>query len=125
MDFVSNVPIYIQVINDIKHEIALGILQPGMKLLSARDMAIKYSINPNTANRIYQELETEGICYTKRGVGTFITEEEEKLKNIRKEMADELLLDFIRGMKKLKFSKQELLDIVNQRFEECEDEKLC
>lgn len=117
LEFDNNVPIYIQVINDIKRDIVTGVLPPGERLLSARDLAIKYQINPNTANRIYKELELEELCYTKRGLGTFVTEDQIKVESIREEMSDALIDTFIKGMKELGFLKQQLIDVISERYE--------
>ncbi|QHQ61804.1 GntR family transcriptional regulator [Anaerocolumna sedimenticola] len=117
MEFDNNIPIYIQVINDIKKDIINGALALGEKLPSGRDLAYKYKINPNTANRIYKEMEAEEICYTKRGLGTFVTEDKEKLKNIREEMAGSLLDSFIEGMKQLGFTKEELIHLLEHKYD--------
>ena len=53
-------------------------LKAGEKLPSVRDMGIKYSVNPNTIQRTYSELEREGILETRRGQGTFVTEQEDR-----------------------------------------------
>ncbi len=116
MEFDNNIPIYIQVIQDIKKDIVTGVLKPGDKLPSGRDMALKYKINPNTASRIYRELELQEICFTKRGLGTFVTEEKEKIISIRKDMANELLEQFISGMKILGIQKQEIMSLLDERY---------
>lgn len=118
MEFDNNIPIYIQVINDIKKDIINGILAMGEKLPSGRDLALKYQINPNTANRIYKELEAEEICFTKRGLGTYVTEDSDKVRRIREEMAVLLLDNFIDGMKNLGFSKEELFEVLEQKYNE-------
>lgn len=117
MEFDNNIPIYIQVIKDIKKDIVKGVLQLGEKLPSGRDLALKYKINPNTANRIYKELEAEDICFTKRGLGTYVTLDEEKLKSIREEMAGSLLDNFIAGMKDLGFKKEEIIKIIEVKYD--------
>lgn len=117
LEFDNNVPIYIQVLNDIKSDIVKGALLPGEKMLSARDLAIKYQINPNTASRIYKELEAEELCYTKRGLGTFVTEDQEKVENIKEEMSNALIDTFIKGMKELGFSKEQLIEMISERYE--------
>ncbi len=115
MEFENNIPIYVQVINDIKKDMVSGVINLGEKLPSGRDLALKYKINPNTANRIYKELEVEEICFTKRGLGTYVTEDGVKLKQIREEMATMLLDNFIDGMKNLGFTKEELFEILEQK----------
>ncbi|SHO45003.1 GntR family transcriptional regulator [Anaerocolumna xylanovorans] len=117
MEFDNNIPIYIQVIHDIKQDIVTGVLGLGDKMSSGRDLALKYKINPNTANRIYRELEAQEICYTKRGLGTFVTEDGERVSQIRKDMANELLEQFISGMSKLGLPKNEIFLLLEEKFE--------
>ena len=74
MNFDPMSPIWLQVAIRIKQQIVTGELPPGSKLPGGRDLAMQYGINPNTAARIYQELEREGLCATQRGLGTFVTE---------------------------------------------------
>ncbi len=118
MEFDNNIPIYVQVINDIKKDMVKGILALGEKLPSGRDLALKYKINPNTANRIYKELEADEVCYTKRGLGTFVTEDGEKLKEIREDMAAALLDTFIEGMSSLGYKKEDVIKILEQKYNE-------
>lgn len=117
MEFDNNIPIYLQVINAIKRDMVNGVISLGEKLPSGRDLAFKYKINPNTANRIYKEMEAEDVCFTKRGLGTYVTEDVDKLKKIREEMAGTLLDNFIEGMKQLGFTKEELIQLLEQRFD--------
>jgi len=75
----SSVPIYAQIIEQIKRNIALGLLKPGDKLPSVREMSANLLINPNTIVKIYTELERESIIYTKKGIGSFVSEFTPKL----------------------------------------------
>ena len=61
MQFDPNSPIWLQVMTAIKTDIAAGRIKPGDKLPGGRELAVTYSINPNTAARVYQELEKEGV----------------------------------------------------------------
>ena len=74
MDFDKNVPIYMQIMFEIKRRISTGQLNPGGKLPSVRDLAEEIKVNPNTIVRAYQELEREGVTETRRGMGTFIVD---------------------------------------------------
>lgn len=118
MEFDNNIPIYIQVIQDIKKDIVKGILLLGEKLPSGRELALKYKINPNTASRIYKELEMTELCYTKRGLGTYVTDDENKVKEIKESMAEELLIHFIEGMKDLGFTKEEVIVLLEQNYKQ-------
>ena len=93
MEFENNIPIYIQVINQIKKDIITGKLPMGAKLPSTRELAVLYHINPNTAGRVYKEMELQNMCYTKRGLGTFVTEDAAVFKALRESMAQEFISD--------------------------------
>ncbi|PAM96697.1 GntR family transcriptional regulator, partial [Flavobacterium sp. IR1] len=72
--FHASKPIYIQLAERIQRQILRGELAPGDKLPSVREMGIQSSVNPNTVQRTYRELEGMNIVETKRGQGSFVTE---------------------------------------------------
>jgi Predicted transcriptional regulators len=72
VDPASGIPIYVQLIGQIKNCIAGGILVPGDRLPSVRELAAQLTVNPNTIQKTYQELEQNGIIETQRGRGTFV-----------------------------------------------------
>ena len=84
MEYNSSLPIYLQVADSIKRDIVTGKLSPGAKLPSVRDLAVEYTINPNTVSRVYKELEMEGICFTRRGMGTFVTEDARRSSEVKR-----------------------------------------
>ncbi|MCL5105275.1 MAG: GntR family transcriptional regulator [Armatimonadetes bacterium] len=73
VDTASSVPIYAQLITQVKHAVAAGILCPGDALPSLREVAAHLRINPLTVARAYRELETSGILTTEPGRGSFIS----------------------------------------------------
>ena len=89
IDLSSGVPIYRQLIEQVKYQIATGVLKPHDELPSVRALAGQYLINPNTVMRAYLELERDGVIYKKRSVGTYVAEKdvsmsrEEKFKIVR------------------------------------------
>lgn len=109
MQFDNSLPIYQQVVTTIKKEIAAGRIKPGDKLPSCRDLAVQYRINPNTAARVYQVLETEHVTETRRGTGTYVREEPGLLADMRKEMADGYTQMYIRDMADLGYQRDEIL----------------
>lgn len=113
--FDDKIPIYIQVMNIIKLDIVSKRLVGGDKLPSVRDYSSSLKINPNTIQRVYQELEREGITYTQRGMGTFVCEDEEMVKRLKKEMAEEAINSFLDGMKKLGFNRNEIIQIIDEK----------
>ncbi|MDD6615856.1 MAG: GntR family transcriptional regulator [Lachnospiraceae bacterium] len=117
MEFNPALPIYLQVTTAIKRDIVTGELAPGEKLPSVRDMALRYTINPNTVGRVYKELESEGVCFTRRGMGTFVTEDPEKVEQVKEEMVQELSHQFLEGMKRLGIPPEEAVDRIRSLYE--------
>ena len=70
----SGVPVYLQLREQILHAVSRGELRPGDQLPTVREVAVDLSINPNTVNRAYAELERDGVVVSTRGRGTFIAE---------------------------------------------------
>jgi GntR family transcriptional regulator len=69
-----NTPIYQQVVHQVKEAILKGVLAPGERLPSVRELATTLIINPNTIQKAYQELERQGVIITVRGRGSFVDE---------------------------------------------------
>ena len=114
MEYNPSLPIYLQVANSIKRDIVTGKLEPGAKLPSVRDLAVEYTINPNTVSRVYRELEMENVCFTRRGAGTFVTQDPERVRTMRREMAGTLIYEFLEGMKQLGYTQEEAIRILEQ-----------
>ena len=107
-EFDPNIPIYIQIVNATKQAIVSGTLKQGDRLTSVRERAETLTVNPNTVQRAYQELEREGICETRRGTGTFIVERENLIEVLKNEMSRTVLRNFIDGMGALGFAPDEI-----------------
>ena len=105
-------PIYLQVMEALETDIVTGKRGPGEKLPGGRDLALAFSINPNTAARVYQELEREGLCQTKRGLGTFVTEDRARIEALRREMAGRAVAQFIQRLQRLGISRQEAARLI-------------
>lgn len=100
----SNLPIYEQIINNIKENVVKGYLKPDDPLPSVRKLASMLQLNPNTVAKAYQELERQNITKTVKGKGTFIASKEENTDtdisehlNTIKPVLTQLMLD---GVKK-------------------------
>ena len=116
----SKVPIYEQIQTQILRFIEAGVLRPGDKLPSVRQLAQENGINPNTAVRIYQELEREGVCRTRRGLGTFVTEDEGRIRLMKEEMARSAVERVIGELAGLGFSRMEAAKIILEETENAE-----
>ncbi|MDD4045507.1 MAG: GntR family transcriptional regulator [Sedimentibacter sp.] len=114
MDFNNNIPIYLQVIERIKQDIVSGKLKPGDKMPSSREYSNELGINFNTVARVYKELEMEEIVFTKRGLGTFITESDKQIESLRYTMAKNQITTFIEGMKQLGYTKEDMIRFIEK-----------
>lgn len=75
----SPIPLYRQIVDQVRRLIALGALRPGEKLPTVRDLAVTARVNRNTAARAVQQLEAEGLVRTRVGQGTFVEESEGRI----------------------------------------------
>ncbi len=112
MEFDSKYPIYLQIVNEIKRKIIIGELIPGSKLPSNNDLAIIYKVNPNTVQRIYKQLEYEGLCFTKRGLGTFLIEDPNLPTRLKIESVTTMVSNFLDKMSSLGFTASETINII-------------
>lgn len=109
IDFDSNLPIYIQVMDYIKKEIVSGRLKPGDRVDSVRDLALHFGVNPNTVQRSLSELEREGLLKSERTAGSFISENEELIGLVREQMATTCISRYVKEMENLGFEGEEIL----------------
>lgn len=107
-------PIWLQVMGEIQTAIVTGNRQPGEKLPGGRELAVYYGINPNTAARVYQELEKAGLCETKRGMGTYVTEDRSRIDALRRELARQAVEQFLKKMNTLGISRREAVQIIEE-----------
>jgi GntR family transcriptional regulator len=96
IDSKSGVPLYRQVIEQVKVGIARGSLGPGDQLPTVRQLAVDLSINPNTVIRAYRELEIEGVLETHQGSGTFVSSQKPEIDELEKQrMIDQILTNLL------------------------------
>lgn len=117
IDARSRVPIYEQLISSIKEFSVSGVLKADEKLPSVRDLSKQLTINPNTIQKAYQELERQGIIYVERGRGTFVSP---NIKASNREVRMEKLEDSIRKILVeciyLDIGKDELFKMISNSY---------
>ena len=92
VDTSSGIPIFIQIVNQMKYSVAMGAYRPDDKLPSVRELAVKLRLNPNTIARAYRELDREGVVYKQRGRGVFVSADAAVIcRQERKRIIDERL----------------------------------
>ena len=89
-DFDNNIPIYIQLVEQLKISIISGKLKSGDRLPSVRDLALQTKVNPNTMQKALVELENLKLIYTERTNGKFVTNDQKIIDKYKKQYADEL-----------------------------------
>ena len=94
-------PIYIQLVEMLRKEIFSGKLKTGERLPSVRELALTARVNPNTMQKALVELENEGLVYTERTNGKFVTDNKELIEKIKKELAEEKVNNFLDDMKSI------------------------
>jgi Predicted transcriptional regulators len=114
MRFQDNIPIYVQIANDLKEQIISGKLQDGDKLGSLREYSVEYEVTTLTMQRTFNLLESEGIIQTKKGIGSFVvlgvqSSLENKVVNLQVE-------EFLTRMKNMGVSEEDILTIVKERL---------
>jgi len=119
IDFRSGLPIYIQIVNQVQSQMAAGILKPGDQLPTVRALAEELRVNFNTVARAYRILDEARIISTQQGRGTYITEipPPKVTEKLRKEALDVLTERYISEAERLDFSKDEIIEIVQNQLE--------
>ena len=115
VDHSSGVPIYRQIMEQIKYSIAKGSLKPGDRLPAIRQLSLELQVNPNTVVKAYSELEHGQVIETRRGTGTFVTDKKIKISRdgrtqIIMKLAERLAVEAVQ----LDVDREELLKIVEE-----------
>lgn len=113
--FTNDAPIYSQIIAHMTLLIASGKLAPGEKLDSVRDLAVKAGVNPNTMQRALTELEREGLVYSQRTSGRFVTEDKSVIDNAKKTLAQSYIAKFMDSMTSLGYKRDEIIELLAEK----------
>ncbi len=112
----SGKPIYLQIVEQVKHLIAAGRLQPDRELPPVRTLAQQLLINPNTVARAYRELEAAGLVYKRQGVGTYISDAGSPLaRNTRRRMLAERIDALLAEAEQMDFSLADVTGLLEER----------
>ena len=107
--FDNNIPIYIQLVEQLKKYIISGKLKPGEKLPSVRDLALQTKVNPNTMQKALVELEEIKLIYTERTNGKYVTTDESLINKLKLEYAKEISDKYFTNMESIGFNKEEVI----------------
>ena len=110
----SDRPIFLQIVERIQTDIVSGRYPPGDKLPYVRALAAEASVNPNTMQKAFAELERTGLVYSRRTSGRFITEDCHMIEQLKTSLATEKMEEFLAQMRQLGFQNDEILSLMNQ-----------
>ena len=126
IDILSKVPIYVQIIDQVKHLIAIGELGPDDQLPTVRTLATDLRVNFNTVARAYRMLDEEGLISTQHGRGTYILPipSEENGEKLRKKDLEWLTRSYLHDTDQLGYSPEEVQKIIEKYIKSWEAEGL-
>ena len=114
----ENLPIYLQLTDELEKRMMNGTYPPGCKLPAVRELAAEAGVNPNTMQRALAQLESSGLIYTQRTSGRFLTNDREKIARLRQAAAQNRIREFLRNMRELGIGKEEACQLINAQEEE-------
>lgn len=116
IDFKSGVPIYRQIIDQVKSAIATGTLGPGDRLPTVRQLSVDLSVNPNTVSRAYTELELTGLVETHMGSGTYVGHKRVEQDEVeRRRILDQISQEYLSRASSHGFTLSDILENLTQR----------
>lgn len=111
-DLSSDRPVYLQIVEKIQSDIVAGVYKAGDKLPSVRELAAEAAVNPNTMQKALTELEKTGLVYTNRTSGRYISEDENLLLQMRKDLASKETASFLKKMKLYRYSEEDIFQLI-------------
>ena len=115
--FSGDRPVYQQIMENIRGAVLRGELPPGGRVPSVRELAMQAQVNPNTMQRALTELERDGLVYSQRTSGRYVTEDRAAIAESRHGLAADRVRSFLTDMGRLGFEKEELLSLLRQEME--------
>ena len=114
----DGVPIYRQIVNQIRYMVASGLLKSGEEISPVRTLALTLNVTPNTVVKAYDELEAAGVIFKRRGAGTYISDEKSPLAERERNRIIEARIDaLLAEAHQLDFDASDLLELVMRRQE--------
>ncbi|MDO5382479.1 MAG: GntR family transcriptional regulator [Eubacteriales bacterium] len=106
-EFNDDTPIYLQIMEHFKTEIASGSMKAGDKIPSVRELALEAGVNPNTMQKALSELEREGLLESQRTSGRFVADGVKTPENLKNSLAQNLMRDFLKSMTRIGYTPEE------------------
>ena len=121
LDYQDRRPIYEQIVEKFRMLILSGAVEPSSKMPSVRQLAVELSINPNTIQKAYAELERQGVLYSLKGRGSFVGSSLQELRKVQQKELLEQLSDLSAELCSLQVPQQEVCAVVQQVYAEAKE----
>ena len=117
INLTDGVPIYRQIVNQVKYLVASGLLQPGEELPPIRTLALQLKVTPNTIVKAYGDLEIAGVVHKRRGSGTFVSEgrQQQVALRERRRLIEQRIDALLAEAHQLNFTADDILRMVRER----------
>lgn len=107
-------PIWMQLHRQLMQRISSGVYPRGSKIPTVRELAAEAGVNPNTMQRALTELERDGLVYSQRTTGRFVTEDQAMIASAKRSLAERHIQAFLEAMTHLGYGREEILTLLRQ-----------
>ena len=114
MNFDNNVPIYIQLVEELKISIISGKIKPNERIASVRELALQKKVNPNTMQKALTELENMKLIYTERTNGKFVTSDSKVINKAKEKLAKEKVNEYLSSMNSIGITYEESIKYLQE-----------
>ncbi len=107
-------PICPQICDKLCLLIASGDLGPGDRLMSVRDVAVSAGVTPNTVQKAFEQLEQQGIIFSRRGAGWFVSEDSDTARKVYDDLVHSKTVSYLNDMESLGLGKKDIINIIKE-----------
>lgn len=116
LQFDNRTPVYIQVIDYFKKQIASGEMELGDELPSRRELANQLKINPNTVQKAFREMEESGLIVTEGNLPSRVTEDEKVIKGLREELIRDAVDEFMQLVQTIDMPLEDVIELIKENY---------
>ncbi len=114
--FTNDRPVYLQIAERLERKVLSGEYKAGEQIPTVRQIALEATVNPNTVQHAFAELESEGIILSRGTLGRFVTEEADAIEALRLQMAERLVSGIIKDLEELSVTKEQAIKMIEEAY---------